>query len=51
MRKSEKPKKEPKPQSRVPKQPKGVTELTEHDLEQVQGGSQNSGTNNLPYKM
>ena len=36
MKKSEKPKQEQK--QRAQKQPKGVTELTEQELEKVQGG-------------
>ena len=38
MQKPNKPKQEPNPQARAPAQPKGVTELTEQDLQQVQGG-------------
>ena len=45
MKKTDKPKKEQKPQGRVPKQSKSVTELTDQDLEQVQGGTTiNCGT-------
>lgn len=35
MKKTSQPKKERKPQGRVPKQPKSVTELTDQELEQV----------------
>ena len=38
MKKTNKPKKEQKSQGHAPKQPKSVAELTEQDLEQVQGG-------------
>ena len=38
MKKHEQPQKEQQPQNRAPKQPKGVTELTNQELEQVQGG-------------
>lgn len=38
MKKTGKPKQEQTSQGRVPKQPKAVTELTDQDLEQVQGG-------------
>jgi len=40
MKKTEQPKKEQKPQGRAPKQSKGMTELTEQDLQQAQGGQQ-----------
>ena len=39
MKKTDKPKKEQKPQGRTPKQPKGVVELGDQALEQVQGGA------------
>ena len=38
MKKNDKAKREQKPQGRVPKVPKHVTELTDQELEQVQGG-------------
>ena len=43
MKKTNKARQEPKPQGRVPRQPKGMTELTDHDLEQVQGGRKAGG--------
>jgi len=39
MKKTDKPQQEQKPLGQVTKQPKGVTELTDQDLQQVQGGS------------
>jgi len=47
MKKNDKAKQEQKPQCRVLKKPKGVTELTEQDLEQVQGGQ---GINSAPSR-
>ena len=44
MKKNDKAKKEQKSQGRVPKQPKAVTQLTDQDLEQVQGGQGLNGT-------
>ena len=38
MKKTDKPKKEQRLRGRAPRQPKAVTELTDQDLEQVQGG-------------
>ena len=38
MKKTDKLKKEQPPQGRAPRQPKGVTVLTDQELEQVQGG-------------
>ena len=38
MKKNDEAKKERKPKIRVPRQSKSVTELTDQDLEQVQGG-------------
>ena len=38
MKKNGKAKQERNPPGRIPTQPKGVTELTDRDLERVQGG-------------
>lgn len=38
MKQADKPKKVQPPQGCAPVKPKGVTELTKQDLEQVQGG-------------
>jgi bacteriocin-like protein len=43
MKKANKPGKEQKSQGRVPKQHRRVTELTDQELEQVQGGVDWSG--------
>ena len=51
MKKNDKAKQEHKPRGRVPKQPKSVTELTDQDLEQVQGGRGPNSAPSLPYKM
>ena len=50
MRKTNKAQQAQQPQGRVSKQPKGVTELTDQALEQVQGGTWSWGSSTVAHK-